>query len=173
MICSTCTQRIFGEGTGENGLMILGGIPSSEDIKAGRPFVGKQGALLDSILSSAGISRKETYITTMIKCANPTPNNDEIMSCLDILAEELEEISPQIILCLGEFVAKNLIKDDFVMNRDHGLEYLAPNGMFVIGTYHPQYILSQKGAQLKQAKANIWSDIKKIANAMREIKGKK
>ena len=60
------------------------------------------------------------------------------------------------------------------MNRDRGLEYLAPNGMFVIGTYHPQYILSQESASVKQqAKANIWSDIKKIANAMREIKGKK
>ena len=114
---------VIGEGSHEAEIMFVGEAPGENEAKTGRPFCGRAGKLLDELLASVGIERKDVYITNILKDrppANRDPEPSEIDLYAPFLDRQIEIIKPKIIATLGRFSM------GYIMNR-YGLEWeLAP-----------------------------------------------
>ncbi|MBO4847987.1 MAG: uracil-DNA glycosylase [Clostridia bacterium] len=103
---------VFGEGRENNPvIMFIGEAPGREEAASGRPFVGKAGKQLDSMLSLAGIDRAMVYVTNAVKyrpikrkgssVSNRTPTAAEVRGGLSLLRAEIEAVDPDVIATLG------------------------------------------------------------------------
>ena len=97
-------NAVPGEGRLDAALMFIGEAPGHwEDVK-GRPFVGRAGKLLDELLSSIHLERKNVYIANVVKHRPPEnrdPRQDEIEACTPYLDRQIQIIKPKIIMTLG------------------------------------------------------------------------
>ncbi len=114
---------VVGEGSHTAEIMFIGEAPGKNEAKTGRPFCGRAGKVLDELLKSVGIERKDVYITNIVKDRPPKnrdPLPEEINLYAPFLDREIEVIKPKVIATLGRFSMQ------YVMNR-YGLEReLAP-----------------------------------------------
>lgn len=114
---------VIGEGSHTAEIMFIGEAPGKNEAKTGRPFCGRAGKVLDELLKSVGIERKDVYITNIVKDRPPKnrdPLPEEINLYAPFLDREIEVIKPKVIATLGRFSMQ------YVMNR-YGLEReLAP-----------------------------------------------
>lgn len=109
---------VIGEGSHSAEIMIIGEAPGENEAKTGRPFVGRAGKLLDSLLDSIGIERKDVYITNIVKDRPPKnrdPLPEEIALYAPFLDRQIEIIRPKVVATLGRFSMQ------YVMSR-YGLE---------------------------------------------------
>src|ERR671929_408185 len=112
------TQTVFGEGPRNAAVMFVGEQPGDEEDKAGKPFVGPAGRVLDRALAEAGIDRSRVYVTNAVKHfkheprgkrrIHKTPNNAEVDHCRWWVERELELIKPELIVALGATAARSL-----------------------------------------------------------------
>ena len=110
---------VIGEGNHEASIMFVGEAPGENEAKTGRPFCGRAGKVLDDLLLSVGIDRKDVYVTNIVKDRPPgnrDPLPDEIALYAPFLDRQIEAIKPKIIATLGRFSMQ------YVMNR-YGLEW--------------------------------------------------
>lgn len=136
---------VIGEGSHSAAIMFVGEAPGENEAKTGRPFCGRAGKLLDSLLDSAGIKREDVYITNIVKDRPPKnrdPLPDEIAIYAPFLDRQIELIKPKVIATLGRFSMQ------YVMNR-YGLEFeldsiskihgqvFATDRFKVVPLYHP------------------------------------
>jgi uracil-DNA glycosylase family protein len=155
--CTACdlyrdaTQTVFGEGSPNAEVMLVGEQPGDGEDKAGRPFVGPAGRLLDRALEEAGIDRELAYVTNVVKHfkferrgkvrLHKKPNAEEIRACLPWLEAELAVVRPRVLVALGATAAQALLGSSFRVSRQRG-EFvdseLAPR---VLATVHPSSIL--------------------------------
>jgi len=149
-LCETRNSVVFGEGGSKSGLMFVGEGPGENEDKTGRPFVGKAGEVLDRMLSYVGLSRKDVYITNVVKCRPPknrAPLDDEIAACFKYLNYQIKKVSPTLIVALGASAAKcfGIVGD---MKAIHGRVFrssLVNKNCFV--SYHPASVLYSPGLQ--------------------------
>ena len=102
--CETCTQLVPGEGNPEAAVVIVGEAPGAAEDKAGRPFVGRAGKLLDELLAEAGLVRDDVFITNVVKARPPgnrDPRQPEVDHHLPWLVRQLEVIEPELLVPLG------------------------------------------------------------------------
>lgn len=156
---------VFGEGSENAKLMLIGEGPGYDEDIQGRPFVGKAGQLLTRILQSVQIERNEVYITNIVKCRPPgnrTPEPDEIKSCFPFLLKQIQIIHPKIICALGTVSAQTLLQTDAKITSLRGKSFEF-SGIKVFPTYHPAFLLRNP-----EKKKEVWEDIQKVAKALRE-----
>lgn len=163
--CSKCelaktrTNVVFGEGNEHATIMFVGEGPGfNEDIQ-GKPFIGKGGQLLDKMLSAIDLSRKDIYITNIVKCRPPdnrNPSEEESEKCINFLRWQVRLIKPKIIVCLGAVSAKKLLRPDFSISKERGV-WIEKKGINFMPTYHPAYLLRNPSA-----KKDAWEDLKAI-----------
>lgn len=144
---------VIGEGNHAAKIMFIGEAPGENEAKTGRPFCGAAGKILDSLLSSVGLDRKDVYITNIVKDRPPgnrDPFPEEIKLYSPFLDEQISIIKPKIIATLGRFSMKyllekfNLPQKEEAISRLHGkiLETKLPYGnVKVIPFYHPAVAL--------------------------------
>ncbi len=145
------THVVFGEGDPKSPLVLIGEGPGEYEDKAGRPFVGRSGKLLDKAIEEAGLRREDLYITNTVKCraadwstgrpVNRPPTEAEVEACRQWLVPQLGMIQPKVILCIGAPSAKNLIKKSFQITKERGLYFPCEFARTAIATLHPSYIL--------------------------------
>ena len=114
--CTRCalsegrSNVVFGMGSPTADVMFVGEGPGAEEDKHGLPFVGRSGKLLDKLMAEEmGFDRSRCYIANVVKCRPPgnrDPLPDEIASCRPYLEEQVQLISPKVIVTLGNFAAK-------------------------------------------------------------------
>jgi DNA polymerase len=114
----------FGEGPKDAALMLVGQNPGKEEVKQGRPFVGRSGQYLNEVLKKYGLDRDKLYLTAVVK--EPTPGNrkpraDEIKRWIPCLEDEIKKVEPEVIFLMGRVAWKT--------PRLDGIDY--------IETYHP------------------------------------
>ncbi len=146
LICTQCglaetrTNVVFGVGDQSARLMIVGEAPGKNEDLQGEPFVGAAGRLLDELLADIDIARPEVYIANVLKCrppANRDPRPDEIEACKPYLQDQIRMIGPEVVMTLGNFATKLLLRTETGITRLRGQRYDWWLGATLIPTFHP------------------------------------
>lgn len=154
--CTKCrlsigrTHAVPGEGPVPCRLMFIGEAPGEKEDRSGRPFAGRAGTVLQDLLISIGLSRKEVFITSILKCRPPgnrDPRDDEITSCRPYLLRQIALLRPSVIVAMGRFSAA-VMMDQFGMRKGriseiHGNLFRAetPYGSVILfPVYHPAVV---------------------------------
>jgi len=184
--CDLCRDRdkvVFGEGSANPLLMIVGEAPGEEEEAQGIPFVGKTGEKLDSILSYVGVSREEVYVTTSVLCRPPNdrnPRGEELEACKFRLDLQIQLLKPKVIVLLGkiatqqmqEHPVKGALSQFFTENlkehKDGWLRYrVGDHEARVLVTYHPNYHLRSPERAYKTTLPH-WTKVKKWVEGERQ-----
>jgi len=153
------TNIVFGEGNPDARLVFVGEAPGADEDAQGRPFVGRAGQLLTRIIAAMGLSRKDVYICNILKCRPPgnrNPKPDEIHACEPFLRKQIQAIRPEVICALGTFAAQTLLKKEVPITALRG-RFHSYQGIKVMPTYHPAYLLRNEGA-----KKLVWEDMQVV-----------
>ena len=157
------TKIVFGAGNPEAELVFIGEGPGYEEDRQGEPFVGPAGQLLTKIIAAIGLDRDQVYICNIIKCRPPgnrNPETDEIATCSPFLKRQLKAIRPKFVCTLGKFAAQTLLDTTDPISRLRGHRHFY-DGLRVIPTYHPAYLLRNPGK-----KRQVWEDMKLLMKEM-------
>lgn len=144
--CGLCENRhnvVFGVGNRQTDILFVGEGPGEQEDLQGIPFVGPAGKLLDDMLSIIDLDRSNCYIANIVKCRPPhnrDPLETEQEACIGYLRQQIELLSPKIIVCLGRIAAKALIREDFRITRERGT-WTEKDGVWVMAMYHPSALL--------------------------------
>jgi uracil-DNA glycosylase len=138
---------VVGEGDPEARILFVGEAPGKREAESGRPFVGRAGRLLDELLASVGLDRKQVYITNVVKDRPPKnrdPHVGEIELYAPFLERQIDLIRPRVIVPLGrfatEFVLEHFGQQAPKIGEVHGqeIEVEADYGpVTVVPMYHP------------------------------------
>jgi uracil-DNA glycosylase len=142
-LAETRQHVVFGEGSAEAQLVVVGEAPGAEEDRTGRPFVGAAGKLLNLLLMSVGFRREEVYICNVLKCRPPgnrNPQPDEVEACSPYLIRQIELLRPAAILACGTFAAQTLLGSTLPISRLRGDPHEF-QGVPLVPTYHPAALL--------------------------------
>ena len=138
-LAETRTNVVFGVGTPQAEVVIVGEAPGANEDKQGEPFVGKAGQYLNELLAIAGLAREHVFIANVLKCRPPgnrNPRPEEVLACSPFLREQIRSIWPDIIVTLGNpathFVLKTEIGITKLRGRFHQMGHFV-----VMPTFHP------------------------------------
>jgi uracil-DNA glycosylase family 4 len=164
--CTRCalaagrTHTVFGVGDPNADVVFVGEAPGQEEDRQGEPFVGRAGQLLTDIIERGmGVPRASVYICNTVKCRPPGNRNPlptELAACEPFLVKQLLTIRPKVIVALGKFAAQALCRSEVPISRLRG-EWHAYEGIDVMPTYHPAYLLRNPSA-----KREVWADIQAV-----------
>ena len=170
------TQTVFGEGPRGARVMFVGEQPGDQEDRAGRPFVGPSGQLLDAALERANIPRDDVYVTNAVKHfkwergekskrrIHKKPNDREITACKPWLETEIALVAPQVIVCLGATAAQALLGKKFRVTKERGKPVRTDRGAVVIATVHPSAVLRAPDPETRaRAEADFMGDIQRVA----------
>ena len=137
------TKFVFGSGNAAAELMFVGEAPGKNEDLQGLPFVGRAGKILDDLLGSIGMNRKEVFIANVLKCRPPNnrdPRIDEISTCKEYLFEQINIIDPKIICTLGKYSTQ------LILDTSHGITGLRGkvfhrDGRTILPINHPAAVL--------------------------------
>ena len=145
------TQTVFGEGPESSPLMLVGEQPGDQEDKAGKPFVGPAGRLLDKALAEAGIDRSAAYLTNAVKHfkwqargkrrIHQKPTWAEITACRPWLEAELAVVQPRVLVLLGATAAQSLLGRQFRVTQSRSKLIESDLAEAVTATIHPSAIL--------------------------------
>jgi DNA polymerase len=157
---SRATQTVFGEGPESARILMVGEQPGDQEDRAGRPFVGPAGQVLDQALEAAEIDRTLVYVTNVVKHFKWTargkrriherPDREEISACLPWLEAEVATVKPDVIVCLGATAAQALLGSDFRVTRQRGEIMSSTFGAPIMATVHPSSILRARDDQSRR-----------------------
>lgn len=138
-----------GEGPAPCPTMLVGEAPGPQEHDEGRPFVGKAGAVLDSLIAHEGLKRSQLYITNLVKRwpgpRNPDPTPAEIERDEPLLLRELENVRPSLVIALGRFALRWFLPGA-ELETHQGIPHVSPRGPICIGVTHPAAGLHEPGA---------------------------
>lgn len=138
-LCETRNKLVFGSGNPRASVMIIGEAPGANEDKQGEPFVGKAGQRLQELLALAGLNRDDIYIANVLKCRPPQNRNPhvcEIEMCAPYLREQVLSVNPRILVTLGNFATRFVLKTDEGISTLRGKE-ITLGSFTVFPLYHP------------------------------------
>jgi DNA polymerase len=163
--------------------MFVGEQPGDSEDRAGHPFVGPAGRLLDEVLVEVGIDRSEVYVTNVVKHfkweaaqrgkrrIHKKPRQSEIEACRPWLDAELQVVQPKVLVCLGASAAQALLGKDFRVTRDRGTPMKSSLAPYVMATTHPASILrAPDSAAREQQRREFVRDLRKVADLIKSGK---
>jgi len=166
--CKLCRlgrqQIVYGVGNPDADLMFVGEAPGRDEDTQGVPFVGRAGQKLTQIIEAIGLKRDDVYIANVIKCRPPenrNPEPDEVEACEPFLFRQIDVIKPRVIVALGTFAARSLLKTDAPISRLRGRVYQY-RGASLVPTFHPAYLLRNPSCRRE-----VWEDMKKVRDLLR------
>jgi uracil-DNA glycosylase family protein len=164
------TQAVFGEGSARARLVLVGEMPGDREDRAGRPFVGPAGRVLDEALAAAGIDRGDAYVTNAVKHfkweprgklrLHKTPNAGEVRACRPWLDAEL-------LVALGATAARALFGPAFRVSQERGRPLRSELAPFAIATAHPSSVLRQQTSEERREEMRrLVADLRGVARAL-------
>ena len=120
---------MFGVGNPAADIMFVGEAPGADEDTQGVPFVGRAGQLLTKMIEAMGLTRDEVYIANVLKCRPPDnrdPQPDEVETCEPFLFQQIASVQPKVIIALGAFAARTLLKTQDPISRLRGRVYRLP-----------------------------------------------
>ena len=125
--CKVCKvgksgKAVVGEGSLEAGIVFIGEAPGRTESETGRPFVGRSGKLLRSMIVSIGLKEEDVYITSPVKYLpdRGTPTSLDIAHGRIHLMKQFEIIKPKLVVLLGRVAAEGVLQRKVQVTKDHG-----------------------------------------------------
>ncbi|MBB5754492.1 uracil-DNA glycosylase [Prosthecomicrobium pneumaticum] len=148
-LSKTANRLVFGDGAPGARLMLVGEAPGREEDLQGLPFVGPSGRLLERMLAAIGLSREAVYIANVVPWrppANRKPTPEETTLCKPFLERQIELVDPDVLVCLGDAAAKEIlgVREGILSLRGRWFDF--PTGrrtIRAVATLHPAYLLRQ------------------------------
>ncbi len=165
------TNLVFSDGNPKSKIMIIGEGPGANEDKEGLPFVGRAGQLLDKMLLSIGLNRKNVYITNVVNYRPPQnrkPTESEISKYHPFLIRHIEIINPSIILLLGSTALNAILGNENVISKARGKwvqKKIGNCNSLIIASFHPAFLMRQP-----DQKKFAWIDLKLIKQKIQELK---
>jgi uracil-DNA glycosylase family protein len=177
-------QTVFGAGPRTARMMLVGEQPGDQEDRAGKPFVGPAGRLLDKALDAAGIDRDGLYVTNAVKHfkftvrsergkrrIHQTPSRTEAVACRPWLLAELDAVEPDVVVLMGAVAAKSLLGNDFRLtaHRRELLHLATDDGLRnpdVVVTVHPSSILRGPPERRDEALSGLVDDLRFAADLL-------
>jgi uracil-DNA glycosylase len=169
------TQTVFGEGRARAAVMLVGEQPGDREDRAGEPFVGPAGRLLDDALAQAGIDRSAAYVTNAVKHfkwqargkrrIHAKPSWSELSACRPWLEAELAVVGPRVLVCLGATAAQSLLGREFRVTQHRGVWLDSDLAEHVTATIHPSAIL-RAGSRREPEMAAFVEDLRLVASVL-------
>tara|TARA_B100000700_G_scaffold60811_1_gene66538 strand:- start:31 stop:753 length:723 start_codon:yes stop_codon:yes gene_type:complete len=165
------TNLVFSDGNPFAKIMIIGEGPGANEDKEGKPFVGRAGKLLDKMLESIKLNRKNVYISNVVNFRPPMnrrPTDDEINRYLPFLEKHIELVDPKILLLLGSTALNAIIGNEEVISKARGKwisKKIGNSNPKVIASFHPAFLMRQP-----EQKKYAWKDLKMIRKKISELK---
>ena len=167
------TQTVFGEGAAHAKIILVGEQPGDQEDRAGHPFVGPAGKILDKALAEAGIARHDVYVTNAVKHfkwepqgkrrKHKKPSAAEIAACRPWLEAEVQVLGPRVIVCLGVTAAQSVFGELVRLNEIRGKSWSTAMGSNVFVTVHPSAILRHpEAAQRAEEYRRFVQDLRRI-----------
>jgi len=174
------TQTVFGEGPSAARIFILGEQAGDQEDRAGVPFVGPAGQLLDRALSDVGIRREEVYVTNVVKHfkfelrgkrrLHKRASAAEVEACLQWLERELERVQARHVVCLGAVAARVMLGSAFRLTAQRGEWIALDDGRWCLATVHPAFVLrSRIGGDGEKAYREFVADLKQLRKLPRRV----
>ena len=168
---SNATNMVFSDGNPKSKIMLIGEAPGANEDQEGLPFVGRAGALLDKMLASINLDRKNVYVSNIINYRPPEnrrPTDEEMNRYLPFVKKHIEIIDPKILILLGSTAMNALRSNDVVISKVRGQWIEKEFGQCktsIIVTFHPAFLMRQP-TQKKLA----WIDLKMIRDKKAKLK---
>lgn len=166
-------RLVTGEGNPTARLVLVGEAPGAQEDRAGRPFVGPAGQILDAALERAEIDRGEIWITNSVKfrptaagagnrLKNRAPTREEMARFRQWVLEELAVIRPRVVVCLGATAARTVLGREVRILSQHGEWFDGPTGIPTTVAYHPAFLL-RRTDDYDERFADLVSDLRVAA----------
>ncbi|MBB5223648.1 DNA polymerase [Amaricoccus macauensis] len=155
-------STVFADGNPAARLMVIGEAPGREEDRAGLPFIGRSGQLLDRMLAAIGLSRQAedpaaaVYITNTLPWRPPgnrEPSADEVAAMLPFLHRHIELVAPEVLLLVGSSAVRTMLQTSDGITRRRG-KWTEIAGLPVIATWHPAALLRDP-----IRKREAWADL--------------
>ena len=167
------SQCVFGEGPGDARIMIVGEQPGDEEDKAGHPFVGPAGEILNRAMAEAAIDRGTIWLTNAVKHfkfvqrgkrrIHQSPTAGEITACKWWLEQEISLLRPRATVMLGASAIRGVTGKAGAVGALRGNPVPLAHGAG-IASYHPAYILRQPDREAtERAYAALVADLRRAA----------
>ena len=166
-LCETRQTLVFGSGNPNADLVFVGEGPGADEDAQGLPFVGRAGKKLTEIIEKGMLldRGKDTYICNIVKCRPPgnrDPEKDEVEACKPFLIKQLKAIRPKVIVALGKPAASTLLGRTVPITKERGTWHEF-EGMKLMLTYHPAYLLR---AYTKENRQAVYDDMQKVLEVL-------
>lgn len=157
---------VHGEGTVDAQIMLIGEAPGYHEQVQRRPFVGRSGQLLRKTLVEVGLAPEAVFISNIVKARPPDnrdPSPDEILAYQPFLNQEIEIISPRLIVTLGRYSMQKFLPDVRISQVHGRLHKVVWQGktIFILPMYHPA-----AGLRSTKVKLSFIEDFKKIEKTL-------
>jgi len=170
----TAKQMVFSDGNPQADLMLVGDVPGADEDRAGLPFVGRTGRLLDRMLSAIGVVRETgAYIANVVPWRPPgarSPTPLEIEICRPFIERQIELANPKVLITFGGPAAKVLLDVSESVLRARGIwkRHHTASGVEIpaMPTLHPDYLLRNPAH-----KKLVWRDLLEAAARLEELRG--
>ncbi|HEV2784149.1 MAG TPA: UdgX family uracil-DNA binding protein [Actinophytocola sp.] len=176
------TQTVFGAGPRTARVLMLGEQPGDQEDKAGAPFVGPAGRVLDRALEELGVDRDQVYVTNAVKHfkfvpaergkrrIHKTPSRTEVVACRPWLLAELRLVRPEFVVLLGAVAAKAVMGPSFKLTEHRGKMFDLPAELDneplpparALATVHPSSVL--RAPDRDEAYRAFAADLKPLAS---------
>ncbi len=174
------TQTVFGAGPESAILMFVGEQPGDQEDRAGAPFVGPAGVVLDEAMRDVGMDRDRVYVTNAVKHfkfeprgkrrIHSKPNAREIAACRPWIEAEIAAIQPKMIVCLGATAVRSLLGPSFKLTQHRGEVIHERWAEWMMATVHPSSLLRIPDRDARhRARAQFADDLRKVARAMKKF----
>jgi uracil-DNA glycosylase len=168
----TATNLVFADGNPKARIMFVGEAPGADEDRAGKPFVGVSGQLLDRMLGWIGLNRTKFYITNIVfwrPPGNRPPTSDEVAACLPFVARHIELVAPAILVPVGGPATEALLRRGEGISKSHGrwYDYQTPGlgaPIPAMPMFHPAFLL-RSPAQKRAA----WRDLLNLEQKLGEL----
>jgi len=164
------TKIVFNDGNCESKIMIVGEGPGQKEDETGKPFVGDAGLLLNKMLKSINIERKNVYITNVVNYRPPNnrkPEPAEITKYSNFLRRHISIIDPKILILMGSTAMESLFGTNIKITKERGSwkDIIINNKTYLcMITFHPAYLLRQP-----ENKKYSWTDLKEIRKKIDQL----
>ena len=163
-VASFSSEVVFGGGNEHPQLCFFGVSPEDGHVEAGTLFTGQTEILFTKILDACAFPAEEVYVLNSLTKPNLHEHHDdahEIKNYEQFLEQQVNELKPGFICCLGASAAQSLLRstESIESLRKKWFTY---QGVRVMCTYHPSYLLHNSSA-----KRDVWEDMKRLMGAMK------